>query len=372
MRCPVFLWLLLSLASGAAQAHNRSVSYSQWQIEETTLRAQLQLPGSELNALSLNPTDPKTANVLVEKLRNGFDIESEQGACQVESADARWTGDRFALQAQWHCASSPTRLETLFLLDAIPGHLHLLQWQRGQELHGPYALTSAQPAITLTTTVISEPEFGRYVALGFEHILLGWDHLAFLFAVLLGASTPRSLAWRVTGFTLGHSLTLALAASGWIRPSATLVESFIALTIACAAAERLLHGQPRAVLHGGTLTAGLTLLGVLAGALPAPLLIAMPLLMFSNGPNSSLEGLRTALFGLFHGFGFAGVLAELNAQKAVAPGPLFGFNLGVELGQLAFVLPLWWLAGRWAALRSPLVPAVLLMLACSWYIQRIA
>lgn len=96
------------------------------------------------------------------------------------------------------------------------------------------------------------------------------------------------------------------------------------------------------------------------------------LLTIGAGVDARLDSARTGLFGLFHGFGFAGVLAELSAGQQVSTLPLLGFNLGVEIGQLLFVVPLWLLAQRWQALRSPLLPAAVLTLGCTWFVWRIA
>ncbi|MEQ1438221.1 HupE/UreJ family protein [Fontimonas sp. SYSU GA230001] len=358
-----------------AWAHNRSVSYSDWDVAGNELRATVRLPTAELNPLSLDPFAPATTGLIAQRVGDGFQPESVNAPCAVVQVDARLAGQQFLIDARWHCAGPPVRLRTRFLLDAIPGHLHLLQWRSADATHGPFALSAANDVIAFDTATgdAPAPSFQRYLSLGLEHILLGWDHLAFLLAVLLGAATLPALVWRVTGFTLGHSLTLALAALGGIRPSALLVESFIALTIVCAAAERALAGHRRALWHGAALAATLALAGWLAGALPLPLLLAVPLLMLGNGSTApALDSARTALFGLFHGFGFAGVLAQLSAAQSVPPLPLLGFNLGVELGQLLFVLPLWWATRKWASLRSPIVPAVILALGCAWYLQRIS
>jgi hypothetical protein len=190
--------------------------------------------------------------------------------------------------------------------------------------------------------------------------------------LLLGASTLRQLAWRVTGFTVGHSVTLILATLGAVRPPALMVESFIALTIACFAAERVFVGHARAPLQIGALTGVLAFAGWIAGALPLPLAVAAVLLSVGGGIDVRLDSLRTALFGLFHGFGFAGVLSELNAGQDVPALPLAGFNLGVEIGQLLFVLPLWWVVQRWPVMRQPWLPALMLALGCGWFFQRVA
>ncbi len=367
--CRWVLGLCLLLASGTASAHNRSVSYSTWTIAGNELVVDLRLPTSNLNPLGLDPADAHTAEVLAGRVGAQFLVWGGDTPCVVQHSAAHRSGAIYRVRAQWHCDVRATRLRSEFLRDAIPGHLHLLQWRADDALQGPYALNSAQPELIFRA---APPETSQYLGLGVEHILLGWDHLAFLVVLLLGAATWRQLAWRVTGFTLGHSLTLALAALANIHPAPALIESFIALTIVCTAAERVFAGQPHAIANSALLAAVLAAIGVYSGTLPWTLMLAAVLLSFGAYTDARLDGLRTALFGLFHGFGFASVLGALNAGQAIPPLPLFAFNLGVELGQLAFVIPLWWLTRRWTSLRAPWVPAAVLALGTAWYLQRLA
>jgi hypothetical protein len=135
----------------------------------------------------------------------------------------------------------------------------------------------------------------RYFLLGVEHILTGWDHLSFVLCLCLVARGWR-LVKLVTGFTLGHSLSLALAAFDVIRLPSPPVEACIAMSIAFMAREALLPPDERR--HG----AGLVL-----------------------------------AFGLLHGLGFAGALKEVGIGTAELLLGLLTFNLGVEAGQLLFV-----------------------------------
>jgi hypothetical protein len=373
VRAGFTLAALLCVFALPADAHNRSVSYSTWSIDGTTLTTQLRLPGVELNRASLDPLDPAILATLATRVGDGFVARDDDNACQVAEASARRSGADFLIDAAWQCIGVPRTLETRFLLDAIPGHLHLLQLRDAGQLHGPYALSAARPRLQLGGEQVQLPpaDFVHYLWLGAEHILIGWDHLAFLVVLLLGATTLRQLAWRITGFTLGHSLTLALATLAAVRPPALMVESFIALTIACFASERVFAGGARAPLQIALLTGVLALIGWITGALPLPLAASAVLLSVGGGIDVRVDSLRTALFGLFHGFGFAGVLGELNAGQQVPALPLAGFNLGVEIGQLLFVLPLWLLALHWPLLRRPWLPALLLALGCAWFFQRI-
>jgi len=174
----------------------------------------------------------------------------------------------------------------------------------------------------------------RYFLLGVEHILTGWDHLAFVFCLCLLARGWRLLGL-VTGFTLGHSLSLALAAFDVVRLPSPPTEACIALSIAFVARETLL--PPEARRQG----AGLVL-----------------------------------AFGLLHGLGFAGALKEVGIGPAELVLGLATFNLGVEAGQLIFVacvLTLLVLASRvpYAALARSLAANAIGMAAVFWILQRI-
>jgi len=176
---------------------------------------------------------------------------------------------------------------------------------------------------------------------GARHILEGTDHVLFVLCLLLGAVTFRSLAWRITGFTAGHSVTLALGFFGYVPAAAwfvPLVETGIALSIIYAALDALMRVQRR---------------GMMA---------------------------MTALFGLLHGLGFSFVLKEiLRVDQVNVWHSLLAFNIGVEAGQLAIAAlvwpPLYWLAGKWQHRRrlfSALVALPCIIIAGVWAGERAA
>ncbi len=203
-----------------------------------------------------------------------------------------------------------------------------------------------------------------YAGLGVTHILAGADHLAFVLALMLAASGLRALLLAVTGFTLGHSLTLALAATGAVSPVAGVIEALIGFTVAVAAVEAMGRVSAR------TLSPGAATLPLAALALAAAIFgSAMPavtwggLLLFTAAYMALAR--RTdrwamapaAAFGLVHGFGFAGALQEIGLPDERLVPALLGFNLGVEAGQLAVVA----LALAAAAPLRRLLPAGLLV-----------
>ena len=226
---------------------------------------------------------------------------------------------------------------------------------------------------------------------GMEHVLSGLDHLAFLVGLLLLGGGLWTVVKIATGFTLGHSLTLGLAAAGAVKPEPASVEVMVGVSIAYVALEAFHHWLPGrgARLAVFVLLAALHLVLLtlaLAGAtlLPWPLCLASLLfcgshlaLQHRRGPTPRVRMLVALLFGLVHGFAFAGAVGDiLGGQDLLIP--LLGFNLGVELGQAAVVLallPLPWLARRLLrvearAVLAPAAAAVILALGLNWTLVR--
>lgn len=141
-----------------------------------------------------------------------------------------------------------------------------------------------------------------YFVLGVEHILTGLDHLAFVLGLILLVGFKRRLAIAVSGFTISHSLTLGATAMGLFHPWPAFIETMVALSIVFVGAEAIKARSGRATL------------------------IARWPLLASSG------------FGLLHGFAFAGAIAEIGLPRGEELLALFLFNLGVEVGQLAFVV----------------------------------
>ena len=180
----------------------------------------------------------------------------------------------------------------------------------------------------------------RYTALGFEHILAGIDHLLFVLALLFVVRSTWQLVKTITAFTVAHSITLALATLGHVSLPPAPVEAAIALSIVflCAEIERARQGRT-----------GLTF--------SQPWLVAFAL-------------------GLLHGLGFAGALSEIGLPPGEIPLALAFFNVGVELGQLAFVggaMPVLWLLRRSTALAHAGRRAVVYFagtVATVWFVER--
>lgn len=203
------------------------------------------------------------------------------------------------------------------------------------------------PGITRFTVpepLAQPPVFAHYLELGVGHLLFGFDHVLFVLGLLLLVRRPRLLVVTVTAFTLGHSVTLALAALGFVRVSPALTELAIALSIL-----------------------------FLATAVARPATAPTPAL--ARWPWAIALG-----FGLLHGLGFAGALAEVGLPQDEIPLALLAFNIGIELGQLMLIaaaLGVVALLRRLPALTPPrrlalrLLPAYVMgTLAAYWCLQR--
>jgi hydrogenase/urease accessory protein HupE len=177
--------------------------------------------------------------------------------------------------------------------------------------------------------------FRRLLITGIEHILTGYDHLAFLLALLLAATSIREVTKIITSFTIAHSITLAMAALDLVSIPSVIVEPMIAASIVFVGLENLLRREPRG------------------------------------------RWMLTFAFGLIHGFGFASALREMGIGRGLrAAMPLLSFNLGVEAGQLAIaalVLPVIWMLRRRPAFIVRYAPACSLLIALAggyWLLVR--
>lgn len=177
----------------------------------------------------------------------------------------------------------------------------LVRLQRADGSEQLERLNPAKPVFTASASPGPFEVITSYTWLGIEHILLGIDHLLFVAALVMLVRGLRPLLWTITAFTLAHSITLALATLGVLDVPGPPVEAIIALSILFVAMEILRREQGHPSL-----------------ASEKPWLVA-----FS--------------FGLLHGLGFAGALAEVGLPQNSIPLALLFFNIGVELGQLAFV-----------------------------------
>ncbi len=191
-----------------------------------------------------------------------------------------------------------------------------------------YYSGSSQGAIAVMQTFIPS---------GIHHIMIGPDHILFLVGLLLLGGTWQQLVKIVTAFTIGHSLTLSLAALNIVNPPPQIIEPAIALSIVFVGADNLVRGSGR-----------------------------------------DLRAWVALVFGLVHGFGFANVLREFGLPDEALGWSLFSFNFGVEIGQLAIVLVVASLLAlirrrsEWLGSRVAYAGSVIVLAAGAyWFVERV-
>ncbi|HUQ95143.1 MAG TPA: HupE/UreJ family protein [Bryobacteraceae bacterium] len=204
-------------------------------------------------------------------------------------------------------------------------------------------LTPSAPEATIPKTQSRWVTAATYLRLGIEHILYGFDHLLFVLALLIITQGAWRLVKTVTAFTVAHSITLGLATLGFVHVSAAPIEALVALSIVFVAVEIVHVYQGRRSL-----------------AASAPWLVAF-------------------VFGLLHGFGFAGALSEIGLPVGQIPVALLFFNVGVEIGQLLFVgavlgiAELFRIRSRVLQSQLKLVPPYAIgVIAMFWVVERVA
>jgi len=265
------LWLGLA---AAAAAHELSMAEMELrQLSPTEFIWQWTASGNRPAAQELTPRWPEGCRAEGQALRCG--PEGLKGTLAIDGVGKRYSA-------------------ALVKLVWLDGNSHV------------YTLTAGQPTVRLLggsrDTRSRWDIAGAYAVLGVEHILGGYDHLLFVLGLLFLVGFERRLVGTITAFTLAHSLTLALAATGWLVLRSPPVEATIALSIVLVAGEAL-HTRP-----------------TLSRRWPA-------LVAFG--------------FGLVHGLGFAGALKEVGLPEHDLPAALLAFNLGVEAGQLLVVAAVW-------------------------------
>lgn len=281
-----------------------------WTVDVATdgLQKVVKLPAETLKLTEAQLQEAKRdiVDFLLDSMKveiNGVPVDAETGPIEPVYDTVAATGQRYISYARQHflykSAAEVKRVKlsaALFLTVTSNHHAALtVSWngaQRPFSRFGPFDL-ELTPALVNPTVVSIGSEF---VVWGMHHIFIGYDHIAFLLALLLAARKLREMVRVVTSFTVAHSLTLLLAALGVIRFPQAVTESLIAASIVYVAAENYFITNAR---HRWMLTFG---------------------------------------FGLVHGLGFSNVLRERLQDLQSILVPVVAFNLGVELGQIAILL----------------------------------
>jgi hypothetical protein len=299
----------------------------------------LNTPDALLDAATLQQYAPRISGFVGERLV----VVVDGTIVPLAFTGMRPLPDRNAVELSWRASvSSPPGHITVkgMLFPYDPNHQTFVNIYEDGRLVRQYILNDRAPALDYYTGTRQGAwaVFKAFTASGIHHIAIGPDHILFIIGLLLLGGSVLRLLGIVSAFTLGHSITLSLAALGLVTPPARLVEPAIALSIVYVGADNLLAAGGRDVR-----------------------------------PWIAL------FFGLVHGFGFASVLREIGLPPRALGISLFSFNLGVEIGQAIIVVVVASLLGLVRA-RNPrlahrLVTAgslVVIAAGAYWFIQRLA
>jgi HupE/UreJ protein len=346
--------VLLAGLVGPAAAHTKSTSYSNWRIEGREVHLSFTAPLIETARLN-EPGETQPPNERIENyLSKRLTVSADDKVCTLTAPARPLTASaqfrRFEMS--YRCPGDKRiALHSEAFLDLVPSHVSLAQIQTsdGRLIQQLFTKDNQTFATSGKDESMRDAGFLRYVQMGIMHIFTGIDHMSFLLGLVLISRRLRDLVFAVTGFTIGHSATLALAVTGIIRPHAEFIDALVALTIAMIGAENIAVATHRPGIVAGGLAGMLLLMAAGSflgfGGLPSLILLGAGLfaanyLMLSGHLRDAarLRIVVTIVFGLIHGFGFAADLLELRLPSGQLFSILLGFNLGVEIGQLTLVL----------------------------------
>jgi hydrogenase/urease accessory protein HupE len=316
-------WLLLAcFCALASNAHPLAPALLELreepggQVEVLWKRSSLSVPGSRIE-----PVVPPDCPALTEPR-----VEEEGVAVllrwRIDCGEAGLIGRTVRVDGL-----GPAKIDTLVRIELADARVIQRVLRRGE------------PEMIIPAKAGPGTVFVDYLRIGFEHILSGADHLLFVFGLYLLCAGVRPLVQTITAFTVGHSITLSLAALGYANIASGPIEVLIAASVLVLAVELAREKDQPTLMR----------------RYPWPM---------------------AALFGLLHGMGFAGALREVGLPTGEIPIALFSFNVGIEIGQLAFVLALALILAPLARRIPVALPeraAVYVMgsLAAFWMIQRV-
>jgi len=373
----LLLAALLPLA-GPARAHTLSESHSSWLISGDTVHLQMIVPDLEAKRLSGSGQELPSSEQLGRYLAPRMGVSAGTQACRLADGPRRLaaTPGFFREEMVFKCpATKDLRLHSQAFIDLVPSHTNFARIEDDAGRFFEQLLTRDHPEIEVSgadsESTLKSAGFATFVRMGIMHIFTGVDHMSFMLGLVLISRRVRDLLFVVTGFTLGHSLTLALAVTGVLRPDAQYIDALVALTIALIGAENIgdstHHPLPVALGLGGILLAfALAKWSGFPVTLPMTMLLggaifAASYLMLTGHMQDAgrVRLLVTLVFGLIHGFGFASNLLEMRLPADRLAELLVGFNVGVEIGQVTVVMGA--LGVAWACVRLRLgVPRPLL------------
>ena len=344
---------LLILCSILTEAHNRSESYSRFSFTTNEQGMAIQVIGSikqdifnNLNAASRFQSYESLVDYLGTAINPG-------SSCKLNnSVEVNENISLGVLKFAWafQCLQIPETISVSLFQDLGVTHTHIARGVVDGESVPEFMFASNQDAWVIGLPGernVNQSSYFGYFKSGVQHILSGWDHLTFLLGLLL-LFTGRFLVIAITGFTIGHSLTLGLGAMNVLRVHSEIIETLIGFSILLLAVEYFIKHTFEIDKLAKNLALSLCAFLPLTvfGDLDLILIIGLALFLTfylsltNHYSNLWLPLLITIFFGLIHGLGFASSIAESGIPQDRLVPIILSFNIGVEVGQLAVAFAL--------------------------------
>ena len=354
----IFAFLLSPL-----NAHYFSESFSKWNVVDNKVEVNFSLLKLESTRIfqvenyqkimfeeNLSETD-----VFKIYLSQHLKVTSEGNNCSLvdDITELNTQEGSLNLSLKFECSSNKEiKIINNALFNLVQSHIHIARIYINNNLYTEKALFFNDQSIDLNEEKENNSfsnSFYKFFSLGLDHILSGYDHLLFILGLLLLVTNLKRLLLVITGFTIGHSLTLSLSVINVIQVKSSLVEALIGYTIMFVGLEYLYkenNDHRLGVFFISTLSLLLLTFGHLINP-SFPYFLVIGILLFSLGyfyllinlsSENNLLSIITIVFGLIHGFGFGGFLLSSKISSENIFSGLLGFNLGVEVGQIIFVL----------------------------------
>ena len=392
----ILLTFIVTTTSSQAHSHNRSQSFSDWEITDNIATAVFTAKSREITRLQ-SQSNQSLDTLLVSHLISAISVSQDSLPCSstevVRPIPSALGYVRVRLVFDCGASLGDISISINSFFNVASSHVHYANMSLNGEPSYQYLFTNKQRQHEITNQRATSSHWfdsiTQFVLIGIEHIFGGIDHIAFLLALLLLLRSLKVLVWMITGFTLGHSITLALAALGWVIPDLDIVEAAIGFTIALVAVQNIavLTGNHRQITYFSV--AGLLLIVLInliwnigLSALSSLGLALFTLAYLWNSADEHLSAnlrlVTSVIFGLIHGFGFASALKETGLASTQLLPALLGFNLGIELGQIVIIAAVWALLQQIRQSRFltdtrlviDLVSAALCGLGLYWFIGR--
>ena len=356
--------LILITISKFSYAHYFSESYSNWIISDNKVSATFTI--LKLEATRVLQIDKfqeigqekqlSEGEVFLEYFKPRISALESSKECLLDNEPSLINGkdEYHTIELSYLCASTNSiKIINNVLFDIAQSHVHLSRISINDQILEKALFYNDQTIFINDLKTKKEKSFvdslTNFISTGMNHILTGFDHLIFLMGLIILVNNFKHLLIVITGFTLGHSITLALVALNFVVPNTLMIEALIGFTILFIAAEYMMKEEKNFIPIIAILLSILTFAAIssLFLQISMTLISFMALILITIGYFGILRNLEnkgsfrviiTSLFGVIHGFGFGTFLFNSEFDQTNIISALFGFNLGVEIGQIIFLM----------------------------------